>query len=103
LPHKTKEDKTTDKIIIHSDLAGPMKTESYGKKKYMATYICNQTEYSFVYFIRTKDEQFDKSKELKSQYELQRNVKIQGLHTDNGIKYICNEFQNYFKENGIIH
>jgi hypothetical protein len=32
LPHKTKEDKTTDKIIIHSDLAGPMKTESYGKK-----------------------------------------------------------------------
>jgi hypothetical protein len=60
LPHKTKEDKTTDKIIIHSDLAGPMKTESYGKKKYMATYICNQTDYSFVYFIRTKDEQFDK-------------------------------------------
>jgi len=102
LPHKTKEDRTTDKIIIHSDLGGPMKTESYGKKKYMATYICNQTEYSFVYFIRTKDEQFDKSKELKSQYELQRNVKIQGLHTDNGIKYLCNEFQNYFKENGII-
>jgi hypothetical protein len=72
LPHKTKE----DKIIIHSDLAGPMKTESYGKKKYMATYICNQTDYSFVYFIRTKDEQFDKFKEFKSQYELQRNVKI---------------------------
>jgi hypothetical protein len=74
LPHKTKEDKTTDKIIIHSDLAGPMKTESYGKKKYMATYICNQTDYSFVYFIRTKGEQFDNFKEFKSQYELKRNV-----------------------------
>jgi hypothetical protein len=51
-----------------------MKTESYGKKKYMATYIYNQTDYSFVYFIRTQDEQFDKFKEFKSHYELQRNV-----------------------------
>jgi hypothetical protein len=55
LPHETKEDKKTDKKIIHSDLAGPMKTESYGKKTYMVTYICNKTDYSFVYFVITKD------------------------------------------------
>jgi hypothetical protein len=103
LPHKTKEDKTNDQIIIHYDLAGLMKTESYGKKKYMVTYICKQTDYSFVYFMRTKDEQLDTFKEFKSQYELQRNVKIQGLHTDNGSEYLSNEFQNYLKENGIIH
>jgi hypothetical protein len=61
----------------------------------METYICNQTDYSFVYFMRTKDEQFDKFKEFKSQYEKQRNVKIQGLHhTDNGSEYLSNKFQN---------
>jgi hypothetical protein len=57
LPHKTVQDKDTSKIIIHSDLAGPMKTESIGKKRYMVTYICNQTEFSFVYFLRNKNEQ----------------------------------------------
>ncbi len=25
------------------------------------------------------------------------------MHTDNGSDYFTNEFQNYFKENGIIH
>jgi hypothetical protein len=103
LPHKTVEEKRTDKIIIHSDLAGPMRTESYGKKKYMVTYICNQTDYSFVYFLRSKHEQFNKFKEFKSQYELQRSVKIQGLQTDNGSEYLSTDFQSYLKENGIIH
>jgi hypothetical protein len=32
-----------------------MKTESHGKKTYMVTYICNKTDYSFVYFMITKD------------------------------------------------
>ena len=37
LPHKTVHEKDKNKIIIHSDLAGPMKTQSIGKKRYMVT------------------------------------------------------------------
>jgi hypothetical protein len=50
LPHKTVEN-PSDLRIIRSNLAGPMQTESIGnKKRSMLTYICSQTEYSFVYF-----------------------------------------------------
>jgi hypothetical protein len=103
LPHKTVEEKRTNTVIIHSDIAGPMKTESIGKKRYMLTYLCNQTEYSFVYFLRSKNEQFEKFKEFKSQYELQRNLKIQEFRTDNGTEYLSHEFQQYLKDRGIIH
>jgi hypothetical protein len=102
LPHQTVEN-PSDLIIIHSDLAGPMKTESIGRKRYMLTYICNQTEYSFVYFLSTKDEQFEKFKQFKSLYEERTNKKIQGLHTDNGSIYISTEFSEYLKDNGIVH
>jgi hypothetical protein len=52
LPHQSikKEKAETDKIIIHSDIMGPMKTKSIGLKSYILTYICSQTEYSFTYF-----------------------------------------------------
>jgi hypothetical protein len=47
LPHySTIKDKVDDdKIIIHSDLMGPMRTKSIGAKSYILTYICSQTEY----------------------------------------------------------
>jgi hypothetical protein len=41
--------------------------------------------------------------EFKNFYENQRNVKIQGLRTDNGSEYLSNEFKNYLKEHGIEH
>jgi hypothetical protein len=69
----------------------------------MLTYICNETEYSFVYFLSTKDEQFEKIKQFKRLYEVLTNKKIQGLHTVNGSEYISTEFSKYLKDNGIVH
>ena len=90
-------------LIIHSHLAGPMRTESIGGKRYMLIFICNKTEYSFIYFLKTKNEQFEKFKEFKSQYELHTNVKIQGLQTDNTSGYLSYEFTQYLKYHGIVH
>ena len=61
LPHKTvlKNEGLEDYVIILSDLAGPMKTTSIGLKKYMLTYLCSKTEYSFVFFLKKKNEQFE--------------------------------------------
>jgi hypothetical protein len=76
-----------------------MKTESIGRKRYMLTYICNQT----VYFLSTKDEQFEKFKQFKSLYKVHMNKKIQGLQTDNGSEYISTEFSKYLEDNVIVH
>ena len=104
LPHELIErvDKS-EHVTIHSDIVGPMKTTSIGRKKYLVTYICSKTEYSFVFYLKNKDEQFEKFKEFKQHYELLTDTKIKYFKTDNGREYLSNAFQQYLKENGIKH
>jgi transposase InsO family protein len=80
-----------------------MKTTSIGLKKYMLTYLCSKTEYSFVYFLKKKNEQFEKFKEFQKYYELLSNKKIKELRTDNGKEYFSNEIIQYLKNAGIKH
>ena len=67
------------------------------------TFISSQTEYSYVYNLRTKDEAFEIFKEFKRQVELNRKLKIEELRTDNGGEYMTDDFKHYLKTNGIIH
>ena len=62
LPHKEKPQKEIDeernkglrKGVIHSDLMGPMRTNSLSECRYVLTYICSHTEYSYVYLLKSK-------------------------------------------------
>ncbi|CAF0879208.1 unnamed protein product [Brachionus calyciflorus] len=105
LPHKVqgKTARNDNYIIFHSDLVGPMKTASIGSKFYIVTYLCSRTEYSFVYFLKQKSEQFKKFKEIKNYFELLTERKIKELRTDNGKEYLSNELKKFIKEAGIKH
>ena len=48
---------------IHSDVCGPMPTESFGEKKYFVTFIDDFSRCCKVYFMRHKSEVLDKFKE----------------------------------------
>ena len=102
-PHKSEEkDKSNSLVTVHSDLMGPMRTKSLvSKSQYIVTYLCNKTEYSFVYLMKDKSEQFEKFKEFKSFYENLTKTKVQVLRTDNGLEYLSNEFKKFLKANGI--
>ena len=78
-----------------------MKTQSLEFKIYILTYLCGVTEYSFVYLLKNKSEQFEKFKEFKNYYELPTGNKIKEFSTDNGREYLSNGFQKYLKEHGI--
>ncbi len=104
LPHKTIEkSEMNEHVTFHSDLAGPMQTPSIGKKRYMLTYICSQTEYSFVDYLKSKDEQLEKFKEFKNHYELFTNKRIKYFQSDNGGEYLSKEFLQYLIQHGIKH
>ncbi len=111
LPHKEKPQKCVDeekrtgtrKGVIHSDLMGPIKNTSLGGCRYVLTYICAQTEYSYVYLLKNKSEQFEYFKIFKAMYENQSRFKIRTLRSDNGLEYFSNEFQQYLREKGIQH
>ena len=82
---------------------GPMRNKSLNSYEYVCTYLCGSTEFSFVYLLKTKSEQFEKFREFKSYYELLAGKKIKELRTDNGREYLSNEFRDFLKFNGIKH
>ena len=54
LPYKTvdKISKEPNNVVIHSGIVGQIKTQSLKIKGYNLTYLCEVTEYSFVYLLK---------------------------------------------------
>jgi len=104
LPFEKSSRKTTEILqLIHSDLAGPMETQSVGKAKYLLTFIDDFSRKVFVYFLSSKNEVFSKFVEFKKFIENQTDKKIKVLRSDNGGEYVTNQMDSFCKESGILH
>ena len=51
---------------VHSDVCGPFSVESIGRKKYFVTFIDDYSRCCRVYFMRQKNEIFEKFKEFEA-------------------------------------
>ena len=89
--------------LVHSDVCGPMQTQSIGGAKYFVTFIDDYTRCCAVYFMKRKSEVFDKFKEFEATTTIDAGRAIGTLRTDNGGEYLSSAFQNYLKERGIRH
>ena len=86
--------------LIHTDVCGPMRTETYGGSRYFVTFIDDYTRCCKVYIMRHKSEVMDKFKEYETNVS---GEKIGTLCSDNGGEYVSNEFETYLKSKGIRH
>ena len=89
--------------LIHSDVCGPMQTESIGGRKYFVTFIDDYSRCCAVYFLRHKSEVLDKFKEFEAVTTNECDQRIGILRTDNGGEYLSAEFEAYLKSKGIRH
>jgi transposase InsO family protein len=89
--------------LVHSDVCGPMPVESWGGSRYFVMFIDDKSRKTFVYLIKHKSEVKDKFREFKALVEKQTGKSIKAIRTDNGLEYVCNDLQCFFKENGIRH
>ena len=64
---------------IHSDVCGPMRTESIGGAKYCVTFMDDYSRWTEVRFMRSKDEVLKHFKEFESLVKNQKEVKIKQL------------------------
>ncbi|KAI3677859.1 hypothetical protein L6452_37131 [Arctium lappa] len=57
-PHKPKPEPSTSTPLelLHMDLCGPMRTQSLGRKKYKLVIVDDYSRYTWVKFLRSKDE-----------------------------------------------
>ena len=73
---------------VHSDVCGPMPTNSLGGKKYFVTFVDDYSRMCKVYFLRSKSEVFEKFKKYKLSASNEHGVSIATLRSDNGSEYL---------------
>jgi hypothetical protein len=100
---KSKRETTEILQLLHSDVNGPMETQSIGKAKYFVTFIDDFSRKVFVFFLRSKSEVTEKYVEFVRFIENQTGKKVKTLRSDNGGEYINERFLNFCKQKGIHH
>ena len=70
--------------IVHTDLCGPIQTQSIGDSFYFLTFIDDFSRKIWIYFLRHKSETFSKFKEFKALIEKQSGKSIKMLRSDGG-------------------
>ena len=87
--------------LIHSYLLGPMRTTSYTDIHYVMVFVNDFSCFSWVYFLEHKSEAFSKFIQFKHAIEKEFELKNKCLHTNNGGKFLSNDFMEYCKEHEI--
>ena len=88
---------------MHSDVCGPMPTDSIGGNKYYVTFIDDFSRCCAVSFLKSKSEVPDKFKEYEARVVNDCGKGIWTLRSDNGGEYLSKEFRSYLKSKGIHH
>ena len=58
--------------LVHTDVCGKMSENSIGSAEYFMTFTDEKTHYSWVYFLKTKDQAFDRFQEWMAMVERRR-------------------------------
>lgn len=70
--------------LLHADLCGPMETPSIGGSKNFFLITDDYCRMSWIYFLRSNDQTFEKFKQFKVLVEKQSGLSIITLRTDRG-------------------
>ncbi|GJX07959.1 uncharacterized mitochondrial protein-like protein [Tanacetum coccineum] len=89
--------------LLHMNLCGPMRVASINGKKYILVIVDDYSRYTWLYFLRTKDEAPDMIIDFVNQ--VQRNLKAQILmiQTDNGTEFKNKKLRAIYAKLGIVH
>ncbi|GJR83495.1 retrovirus-related pol polyprotein from transposon TNT 1-94 [Tanacetum coccineum] len=89
--------------LLYMDLCGPMRVASINGKKYILVIVDDYSRYTWVYFLRTKDEAPDMIIDFINQ--VQRNLKAQILtiQTDNGTEFKNEKLRAFYAKLCIVH
>lgn len=103
LPFPKKSQRNSKAILelIHTDICGPMQTESSGRKRYVLTLIDDFSKYTKVYFLREKSESATIIKEYIALMKNKFNKKPKVIRSDRGGEFIAGELKSFLKSEGI--
>jgi transposase InsO family protein len=102
LPH-TQERKRAHRPLelIHSNLFGPVNPQSYDGKRFVLSFIDDNTHFTVVYLLKSKSEVSQCFKKYEAMATAHFGLKISRFRCDNGGEYISSELKEMFEEKGI--
>ena len=89
--------------LVHTDVCGKINAKSFSGAEYFLTFTDDQTRYSWVYLLKTKDEVFKRFQEWKAMVENELGKKLKVLRSDNGGEYTGKQFQEYLRSERVCH
>ncbi|GKB54064.1 retrovirus-related pol polyprotein from transposon TNT 1-94 [Tanacetum coccineum] len=84
--HKSKaEDSIQEKLyLLHMDLCGPIMIQSINGRKYILVIVDDYSRFTWVEFLRSKDEVLDFMIKFLKMIQLRLNATVRNIRTDNG-------------------
>ncbi|GKB62472.1 integrase, catalytic region, zinc finger, CCHC-type containing protein [Tanacetum coccineum] len=104
-PHKPKsEDTNQEKLyLLHMDLCGPMGVASVNEKKYILVIVDDYFRFTWVKFLRSKDEAPDFIIKFLKMIQVRLKVPVRRIRTGNGTKLVNQTLREYYENVGISH
>ncbi|GJZ30129.1 putative ribonuclease H-like domain-containing protein [Tanacetum coccineum] len=87
--------------LLHMDLFGPTSVRSLNHKTYCLVITDDFSRFSWVFFLRTKDETSGILKDFIRQIENQLNQKVKTIRCDNGTEFKNKDFIEFCGSKGI--
>lgn len=88
--------------LVHTDLCGPLSTKSLSGSRYVLTITDDFSRFTWLFFLKSKDETLPKFKQFRTMIELQGGFRIKAIRSDRGGEYTSREFQIFCDELGIM-
>ncbi|GKC79509.1 retrovirus-related pol polyprotein from transposon TNT 1-94 [Tanacetum coccineum] len=103
--HTPKAENTNLEVLntLHMDLCGPMRVQTINGKKYILVIVDDYSRFTWVKFLRSKDETPEFVINFLKQIQVGLNKTVRYIRTDNGTEFVNQILTKYYERVGIFN
>ncbi|GKE18669.1 retrovirus-related pol polyprotein from transposon TNT 1-94, partial [Tanacetum coccineum] len=98
------EDTNQEKLyLLHMDLCDPMRVESINGKKYILVIVDDYSRFTWVKFLRSKDEASDAIIKCIKNIQVRLNATVRNVRTNNRTEFVNQTLLEFYENVSISH
>ncbi|GJZ51696.1 retrovirus-related pol polyprotein from transposon TNT 1-94, partial [Tanacetum coccineum] len=98
---KAKDTNQEKLYLLHMDLCGLMRVESINGKKYILVIVGDYTRFTWVKFLRSKDEAPNAIIKCIKNIQVRLNATVRNVRTYNGTEFVNQTLHDFYENVGI--